>query len=114
MCFEKGRVGGIARGHISLYTLFVILDSGVNTILIQRTIERQELRSGAARGGKDFDENAAADAIEPYLEKSRVSFSLGTPAVIVRGVIAREASILHHRYPKNMAPRVDVRGYELG
>jgi len=47
-------------------------------------------------------------------KKSRVSFSLDTPVVFVRGVIAREASILHHRYPKNMAPRVDVRGYELG
>ena len=67
--FRRGEVARIARGPVALYALFVILDSGVNTILIQRTIERQELRSGAARGGKDFDENAAADAIEPYLEK---------------------------------------------
>ena len=83
--FRRGEVARIARSPVALYALFVILDSGVNTILIQRTIERQELRSGAARGGKDFDENAAADAIEPYLEKSRVSFSLGTPVVFVRG-----------------------------
>jgi hypothetical protein len=53
--FRKGGVARIARGPVALYARFVILDSGekpellqkclmlINTILIQRTIERQEL-----------------------------------------------------------------------
>ena len=53
--FRKGGVARIARGPIALYARFVILDSGekpellqnclmlINTILIERTIERQEL-----------------------------------------------------------------------
>jgi len=109
MCFEKEELPEIARGHISLYTLFVILDSGVNTILIQRTIERQELRSGVVRGVRISMRTRRPTPLNRIWKKSRASFSLGTPVVFVRGVIAREASILHHRYPKNLAPRVDVR-----
>jgi len=53
--FRKGGVARIARGPVALYARFVILDSGqepellqnclvlINTILIQRTIERQKL-----------------------------------------------------------------------
>ena len=83
--FRKGRVVGIARGHISLYTLFVILDSGVNTILIQRTIERQELRSGAVRGVRISMRTRRPMPLNRVWKKSRVSFSLGTPVVFVRG-----------------------------